>query len=139
MRESIARRLPATRHRDFRALWGGGACSSISLWTLLLANAWIVYKLSDSSFWVGVSTFASMSPYLVAPLGGMVADRLERRFLVRWTRVATFGITGVLCALAAVGVLEVWIVVLMALAQGIVRSARCSSKKSSRMPSVAAS
>ena len=68
-------RLPALRHRDFRALWLGSACSSISLWTLLLGNAWIVYKLSDSSLWVGVSTFASMSPYLVAPLGGMVADR----------------------------------------------------------------
>ena len=45
-------RLPATRHRDFRALWGGGACSSISLWTLLLGNAWIVYKISDSSFFL---------------------------------------------------------------------------------------
>ncbi|MEX0781571.1 MAG: hypothetical protein WD557_02905 [Dehalococcoidia bacterium] len=60
-------RLPATRHADFRALWYGSACSSVSLWTMLLANAWIVYELSDSSFWVGVSTFASMSPYLVAP------------------------------------------------------------------------
>ena len=115
-------RLPATRHRDFRALWGGGACSSISLWTLLLGNAWIVYKISDSSFWVGVSTFASMSPYLVAPLGGMVADRLERRFLVRATRVATFAVTGVLFLLALADVLEVWMVVAMAFAQGIVRA-----------------
>lgn len=115
-------RLPATRHRDFRALWLGGACSNISLWTLLLANAWIVYKLSDSSFWVGVSTFASMSPYLVAPLGGMVADRAERRILVRVTRVATFGVTAVLFLLALGNVIEVWMVVLLALAQGIVRS-----------------
>ena len=122
MPASVLDRLPATRHRDFRALWGGGACSSISLWTLLLGNAWIVYKLSDSSFWVGVSTFASMSPYLVAPLGGIVADRLERRFLVRFTRLATFGVTMVLFLLAATGVIEVWMVVGMALAQGIVRA-----------------
>lgn len=115
-------RLPATRHRDFRALWGGGACSSISLWTLLLGNAWIVYKISNSSFWVGVSTFASMSPYLVAPLGGMVADRLERRFLVRATRVATFAVTAGLFLLAFADVLEVWMVVTMAFAQGIVRA-----------------
>ena len=79
---AVAARLPATRHRDFRALWGGSACSSISLWTLLLGNAYIVYKLSDSSFWVGVSTFASMSPYLLAPIGGTIADRVQRRTLV---------------------------------------------------------
>jgi MFS family permease len=81
-----------------------------------------VYKLSDSSLWVGVSTFASMSPYLVAPLGGMVADRAERRILVRVTRVATFGVTGVLFFLALANVLEVWMVVGLALAQGMVRS-----------------
>ena len=118
----FAERMPATRHSNFRALWLGGACSSISLWTLLLANAWIVFKLSDSSFWVGVSTFASMSPYLVAPLGGMVADRAERRILVRVTRLATFAVTSVLFLVALLDVIEVWMVVLMALAQGIVRS-----------------
>ena len=122
MLDRLIDRLPATRHRDFRALWGGGACSSISLWTLLLGNAWIVYKLSDSSFWVGVATFASMSPYLAAPLGGMVADRMERRFLVRATRVATFGVTAVLFLLAFADVLEVWMVVAMAFAQGVIRA-----------------
>ena len=123
-------RLPATRHRDFRALWGGGACSSISLWTLLLGNAWIVYKISDSSFWVGVSTFASMSPYLLAPLGGMVADRLERRFLVRATRVATFAVTVGLFLLAFADVLEVWMVVAMAFAQGVVRAVEIPADQS---------
>ncbi|MGI8927554.1 MAG: MFS transporter [Tepidiformaceae bacterium] len=121
-RERIAHQLPATRHRDFRALWGGGACSSISIWTLLLANAWIVYKLSDSSFWVGVSTFASMSPYLLAPLGGTIADRIERRLLVRITRVAALVTTSILFLLAVTDVISVWMVVAMALAQGVIRA-----------------
>lgn len=123
----MAARLPALRHRDFRALWIGSACSSISLWTLLLGNAWIVYKLSDSSLWVGVSTFASMSPYLVAPLGGMVADRAERRILVRSTRLATFGVTVTLALLAVTDVIEVWMVVALAFVQGIVRSVEIPS------------
>ncbi len=120
-------RLPALRHRDFRALWLGSACSSISLWTLLLGNAWIVYKLSDSSLWVGVSTFASMSPYLVAPLGGMVADRAERRILVRVTRLATFGVTVTLATLAVTDVIEVWMVVSLAFVQGVIRSVEIPS------------
>ncbi|MBI5948732.1 MAG: MFS transporter [Chloroflexi bacterium] len=120
--ERITHQLPATRHRDFRALWGGSACSSISIWTLLLGNAWIVYKLSDSSFWVGVSTFASMSPYLIAPIGGMIADRVERRILVRVTRLAAFVTTGTLFFLAVTDVIEVWMVVGMALFQGVIRA-----------------
>lgn len=118
----IQQRLPATRHSDFRALWLGGACSNTSLWTLLLANAWIVYKLSDSSFWVGVSTFASMSPFLVAPIGGMIADRVERRVLVQVTRLATLTVALILFALAITNVIAVWMVVAFALVQGIIRS-----------------
>ncbi len=114
--------MPALAHRDFRFLWAGTAASSISLWTLLLANAYIVHKISGSSFWVGVATFASMSPYLLAPLGGMVADKYERRYLVRVTRLASFAITVVLAVLALTDVLTVWLVVGLAFAQGIVRS-----------------
>lgn len=118
----FAERLPATRHRDFRALWGGTACSSISLWTLLLANAWIVFHLSDSSFWVGVSTFASMSPFLLAPIGGVIADRFQRRILVRLTRIGALIATLSLFVLAATDVITVWMVVSIALLQGIVRA-----------------
>jgi len=119
---SLVERLPALRHRDFRSLWIGSACSSISLWTMLLGNAWIVYRLSNSSAWVGVSTFASMSPYLMAPLGGMVADRAERRILVRSTRLATFCTTLTLAALAATDVIAVWMVVSVAFVQGVIRA-----------------
>lgn len=119
---SVQRRLPATQHRNFRALWLGSACSSTSLWTLLLANAWIVYKLSNSSFWVGVSTFASMAPYLVAPVGGMIADRFERRVLVQVTRLLTLSIALTLFTLAITDVIAVWMVVGLAFVQGIIRS-----------------
>ena len=63
-----------------------------------------------------------MSPYLLAPLAGIIADRLERRLLVRVTRVGAFGVTTVLFLLAVTGVIEVWMVVGMALVQGIVRA-----------------
>jgi MFS family permease len=118
----IGELLPATRHRDFRALWGGSACSSIALWTLLLGNGYIVHKLSDSSFWVGVATFATMSPYFIAPLSGTIADRVERRWLVRVTRIGTFAITLGLLLIAITNVIEVWMVVAFAFATGLVRS-----------------
>jgi MFS family permease len=127
VRSALYRRLPATRHRDFRALWGGTTCSSVSLWTLLLGNAWIVFKLSDSSFWVGVATFASMSPFLLAPFGGVIADRLERRLLVRLTRVGAFGTTTLLLGLAVSDTISVWMVVAVALLQGCIRAVEIPS------------
>ena len=127
MRAAIFEALPATRHREFRALWGGTASSSISLWTLLLGNAYIVFKLSDSSFWVAVTTFASMSPFVLAPLGGIVADRFERRILVQVTRAGAFVVTFTLFLLAYTGVLEVWMVIALALAQGMLRAVELPS------------
>ena len=94
---------------------------------MLLGNAWIVFKLSDSSFWVGVATFASMSPFLLAPFGGVIADRFERRVLVRLTRLGALATTLALFTLAATDVLTVWMVVAVALVQGLVRAVEIPS------------
>ena len=120
-------RSPAVEYHDFRALWAAGALSSISLWTVLLGNAWIVYKLSDSSFWVGVATFASMVPYLLAPLGGVVADHVERRAVSRWGRALMLGTMVLLFVLAVTHTITVWSVVAIALVQGIIRAGYVSS------------
>jgi MFS family permease len=120
-------RSPAVEQHDFRALWAAGAASSIALWTVLLGNAWIVYKLSDSSFWVGVATFASMVPYLLAPIGGVVADHAERRMVSRLARALMLGTMVILFVLAITDTITVWFVVIVALAQGIIRAGYVSS------------
>jgi MFS family permease len=121
------RYLPATRSRDFRALWGAGAASSVALWTLLLGNAWVVYQLSGSSLWVGVSTFAGMAPYFVAPFAGVLSDKVERRNLARWSRMASLLTTLLLFVVALAGAIAVWIVVVMAFVQGMIRSVQTSA------------
>ncbi|MGH2632500.1 MAG: MFS transporter [Tepidiformaceae bacterium] len=126
----IQRHMPATRHREFRALWASSTASSIALWTLLLGNAWIVYKLSDSSLWVGVATFASMAPYFVAPLAGVIADRLERRRLGQIARFGSFVSTMALFVVALSGLIAVWIVVVVAFVQGLLRSVQTAADQS---------
>lgn len=121
--QRMNRALPATQYRDFNYMWLAATASSISLWTLLLGNAWVVYKLSDSSTWVALAVFASMFPFFLAPIGGLIADRLERRNLLVVTRAAALAGTAALFAIAAAGWLEVWIVVAAALVLGLVRSA----------------
>jgi len=127
VRARISQHMPATRHREFRALWASSTASSIALWTLLLGNAWIVYKLSNSSLWVGIATFASMSPYFVAPLAGVVSDRMERRRLGQIARLGAFISTMVLFAVALLGAITVWVVVGMAFVQGVLRSVQTAA------------
>lgn len=123
----IGKHLPATRHHEFNALFASATASSIAVWTLLLGNAWIVYKLSNSSLWVGVSTFASMSPYFAAPLAGVVADRVERRWLGQAARLGAVASTGVLFGVALAGAITVWIVVALAAVQGVLRSVQTAA------------
>lgn len=118
----VSRMFPAFDHRDFRRMWGGAVASSVALWTLLLGRAWLVYDLSGSSSWVGVATFASMSPFLLAPLGGTVADRFDRRTVVLWARAGSLTTAILLALLTATGVVVVWHVVALAFAAGILRS-----------------
>jgi MFS family permease len=119
----IHRALPATRHRDFNYLFASTTASSIALWTALLGNAWVVFQLSDSSTMVALAVFAAMVPFVLAPIGGVIADKVERRHVLVVTRVAAFLVAVVLMLLAFTDWLVVWMVVGLALVQGMARTA----------------
>ena len=98
-------------------------CSGASMWTLIVANAWLVLERSDSSGWVGIITFASMIPFLlVSPIGGLMADRFDRRNLIFVTFVAVAINVGVLAFLAIAGVVELWHVAALSFSVGVFRS-----------------
>ena len=98
-------------------------CSGASMWTLIVANAWLVLERSDSSGWVGIITFASMIPFLlVSPIGGLMADRFDRRNLIFVTFVAVAINVGVLAFLAIAGVVQLWHVAALSFSVGVFRS-----------------
>ena len=54
--------------------------SLVGTWMRHVAQAWLVYRLTGSSLLLGTVGFAGQIPvFLLAPLGGMVADRFNRR------------------------------------------------------------
>lgn len=115
--------FPAFASRDYRRLFWDTFFASASNWALLLGRGWLVFELTDSSFWVGIVTFGGMLPFfLVGPIGGVVADRFDRR------RVAMLGVAGgiassvVLAALTLADVVAVWHVVTLAFASGSARA-----------------
>jgi MFS family permease len=68
-----------------------------------------------------------MAPYFVAPFAGVLSDKVERRNLARWSRMASLLTTLLLFVVALAGAIAVWIVVVMAFVQGMIRSVQTSA------------
>ena len=111
------------KHTDFRNTWFAGMCSGSAMWTFIIATSWLVFEESESSGWVGITTFAAMIPFLVvSPVGGLLGDAFDRRRLASFTFVLGGVVAGALAILAASGLIELWHVALFALVNGTVRS-----------------
>jgi MFS family permease len=77
----------ALRHRNFRLFFGGQTISVIGTWMTRVATSWLVYRLTKSPMLLGTVGFAGQIPtFLLAPLAGVVVDRIDRRTLLVWTQ-----------------------------------------------------
>jgi len=109
---------------DYRLLWISILLSASGQWTLLLGRGWLVHDLTHSSSWVGIVTFAGMVPYLLAtPIGGVFADRVDRRYVGIAMQGLSCLASIVLAALVFAGAAQAWEVVALALLAGIGRAA----------------
>jgi hypothetical protein len=77
----------ALHHRNFRLFFGGQSISLIGTWMTRLATSWLVYRLTKSSLLLGTVGFAGQIPtFLLAPLAGVIVDRIDRRKVLVWTQ-----------------------------------------------------
>jgi predicted MFS family arabinose efflux permease len=92
----------ALRYPDFRWLLSGLAVSQIGDWLYNLALVVLVYERTHSALWVGVTTAVRVVPVVVlGPLGGVLADRFDRRRIMITCDLARMGLMVVLAAVAA--------------------------------------
>jgi MFS family permease len=120
-------RLPdmvrALRHRNFQLFFSGQLISLIGTWMDNIAEGWLVYRLTHSAFLLGVASFAGQIPvFLLAPLGGIIADRFDRRKVVIATQTASMLIAGTLAGLTLAGKITVWEVIVLAGCMGSVNA-----------------
>jgi MFS family permease len=70
-------------YKDFRLIWCGACVSSVGTWMQKLAQSWLVLELSDSPFLLGLDAFLGEIPiFLFSLIGGVIADRMDRRVLL---------------------------------------------------------
>jgi len=115
--------LRALRHRNFQLFFSGQLISLIGTWMQTVAQAWLVYRMTKSALLLGSVGFASQIPvFLVAPFGGITADRLNRQRLVIATQTAALILAGILAALTLTGVVQVWHIFVLAALLGVVNA-----------------
>lgn len=113
----------ALRHRNFQLFFSGQLISLIGTWMDNIAEGWLVYRLTHSALLLGVATFAGQIPvFLLAPLGGMIADRWDRRKVVIGTQSASMVIAATLAGLTLAGKITVWEVIVLAACMGSVNA-----------------
>ena len=115
--------LRSLRHRNFRLFAGGQLVSLTGTWVQLVAQSWLVYRLTGRATLLGLVGFASQMPiFLLAPLGGALADRFERRRILVTTQSISMGLAFLLAGLTLSGLVHEWHIVALAAAMGIVHA-----------------
>jgi len=120
----------ALRHRDFRVYWVGQWLSVNGTWMQTTAQAWLVYRLTDSPLMLGLLSVFRFGPALVgSPIAGVLSDRLPRRRVVLATQTLSLVQASVLAALTLTGTVRVWQVLVLALIQGVVDTVDTPSRQ----------
>src|SRR5476649_2186722 len=79
--------LRAFNHRNYRLFFGGQSISLIGTWMQQIAMSWLLYRMTNSVFLLGLVGFSSqISTFLLAPLAGVIADRHHRHRLILITQ-----------------------------------------------------
>ncbi len=119
----LALAVRALRHRNFQLFFAGQLISLIGTWMQTVAQSWLVYRMTNSALLLGTVGFASQIPvFIMAPIGGIVADRRNRQRIVIATQTASMILAGILAALTLSGRVQVWHIMVLAAGLGVVNA-----------------
>jgi MFS family permease len=103
------------QHRNYRLFFLGQLVSLIGTWMQSVAQSWLVYRLTGSAVLLGTVGFASQIPvFLLSPLGGVMADRRDRRRVLLATQAVSMLLALTLALLTLSGRIQVWQVLVLA-------------------------
>ena len=112
--------ITAFHHRNYRLFFAGQLVSLIGTWMQQVAQAWLILQLTGDPIWLGVVTAAQFVPVVVLGLfAGIVADALPKRRVLLAAQVVMMVLAFVLAGLVVTGVVEVWMILVLAFLLGI--------------------
>ena len=119
----IGRVFKAFRYRDFRLMWIGACTSSIGTWMQIVAQGWLIYRLSHSAFLLALDQFLGGIPiFLFSLIGGVVADRVERRRILLASQYLQMATALTLTILVATDMVHVWHILCLSFISGFAQA-----------------
>jgi predicted MFS family arabinose efflux permease len=113
----------AFQYRDFRLMWIGACTSSIGTWMQIVAQGWLIYRLSHSSFLLGLDQFLGGLPiFLFTLIGGVVADRIERRKILLVSQYIQMASATILTVLVTMGIVHIWEILCLSFVSGFAQA-----------------
>lgn len=107
------------RNTDYLYLWIGNLFNAAGLWIQQVTIGWLVWELSGSATMVGIASSLRFLPFLfIGPLGGVAADRMDRRRLLMTTQTVMAAVAVLFAAVVALGWVRVWHAMLFSFVMG---------------------
>jgi predicted MFS family arabinose efflux permease len=104
-------------------MWTGACLSTIGTWMQTTAQAWLVYDLSHRSLYLGLDAFLAQVPIILFSLvGGVFADRTNRKTLLLGSQYVQMTTAAILTLLVAFGVVRVWHILCLSFIVGVAQS-----------------
>jgi len=116
----VLRRVAAAfTYRDFRVLWFGAFTSSVGTWMQAVAQSWLVLTLTGSALFLGLDAFLGQLPIMLFTLiGGVVADRRDRRSLLLISQCIQMASAFTLAGLVFADVVRIWHILCLSFMSG---------------------
>jgi predicted MFS family arabinose efflux permease len=121
--KTLSRIFKAFHYRDFRLMWIGACTSSIGTWMQIVAQGWLIYRLSHSAFLLALDQFLGGIPiFMFSLIGGVIADRAERRKILLGSQYVQMFSAAVLTFLVATGRVHVWHILCLSFVSGFAQA-----------------
>ena len=119
----LKRGFEALGVRNYRLYWSGQVVSLIGTWMQQVSLPWLVLSLGGSPLQLGFVAVLQFGPAMIlAPFGGVFADRIEKRHALIATQIAAAAQAFTIFLITATGVVEIWMVMAMAGVLGLVNA-----------------
>ena len=115
----LRRTFKAFQYHDFRLLWFGACTSSIGTWMQEIAQNWLVLEITNSPFLLGLDAFLGDIPiFLFSLVGGVIADRMDRRKLLMISQIIQMTSALTLAFLIGTNRIKIWHILLSSFVVG---------------------
>ncbi len=113
----------ALRHKNYRLFAVGQGISLVGTWMQYVAVSWLVYRLTNSAFMLGLVGFVGQLPtFVIAPLAGVLGDRYDRRRMLVVIQSLAMAQAVVLTVLVLSHQVQIWHIIVLSAFLGIINS-----------------